>query len=464
MPRSSEPAPVAEWDFGREFDPLRALVGGFRLRDGPGSRAQQVLAGTGRALRFDGVRDHLVLPADDVGTLDVARRGTSVSVFALFRRATSGTGFVAGMWQEDDTDPRRQYGLFIDLPTYGGAQQVIGHVSADGRPSDGLPYSRSYSATARMVGFDQWRVVGFTYDGAFVRSYLDGITDVREQFTERAAPLGAALTYSKNPFYYPHGLNGRSVSDFTVGAVKLTHKLGNFFGGDVARLAVWDTALSPEDAFGLARRWTPRGRPTIRFDFYRPRETMAEEDGGWASPTWPPEVVGWRQDDLTPHADEGSGPRPFTVASGPGRPHLSRVPASGGWAPSLVYFDQVRGLSSSDISRVSYRRPEQAGSERVLLAVRVDAYWYVTDHRSRDAYDHDMVIVDTGAAAWYALESQKPTGPLPEGEVGALGFFADGVGAARTELGDIQVHTRPLPGGGRLSTAQPESSPRWGAI
>ncbi|WP_139344426.1 hypothetical protein [Rathayibacter sp. VKM Ac-2630] len=45
----------------------------------------------------------------------MAASGDEVSVFALVRRRSEGTGFIAGMWQEDDGDPRRQYGLFIDL-------------------------------------------------------------------------------------------------------------------------------------------------------------------------------------------------------------------------------------------------------------------------------------------------------------------------------------------------------------
>ena len=279
--------PVAEWNFA---DSLTS--GAWTLADGDGSHARVTASG----IRFDGVNDFLRIDRDRVGALDIARRGEEVTVVALARRDSLDTGFIAGLWQEHDHDPRRQYGLFLSLPTYGGGQQVVGHVSADGAASDDLPYSRDYSASARMVAPGQWRVVGFTYDGEHITSYLDGVADARPQFTERGAPLGAARSYAKNPYYYPHGLNAETTSEFTVGAVMLTGGMGNFFKGDLARLAVWDSALTAGEMMAVARAWTAQEHPLVRFDFYRPPGGVDRVSGGWDGDRWPLAAVGWTGD------------------------------------------------------------------------------------------------------------------------------------------------------------------------
>lgn len=65
------------------------------------------------------------------------------------------TGFLGGIWQENNNDPRRQYGLFVDLPVYGGSEQVAGHVSFEGGATTGYPYSRDYSANTTRFYTEQ---------------------------------------------------------------------------------------------------------------------------------------------------------------------------------------------------------------------------------------------------------------------------------------------------------------------
>lgn len=244
---------IIEWDFR---DGSLDDRNGHGLRLVPaGGVAAQVVDGVG-ALRFDGT-GYLRIPEAEVGPLDVANAGDRVSVVALVRRETRSTGFIAGMWQEHDRDPRRQYGLFTSLPVYGGDQQVCGHVSADGRPSPGLPYSRDYAATEQPVCLGSWHVVAFDYDGAAITAYLDGIADPRPSYTEPGPPLGASLSYAKNPYCYPLGLNGRSRSDFTIGGVLLTAGMGNFFIGAIARVLVTPDALGPERMRKIAESWRP---------------------------------------------------------------------------------------------------------------------------------------------------------------------------------------------------------------
>lgn len=455
----SADAPVAEWDFRRRSRPLVSLDGRLTLRNAAGSHVASLSDGVvGRALSFDGRADHLVIPAADVGDLHVAASGDEVSVFALVRRRSEGTGFIAGMWQEDDGDPRRQYGLFIDLPTYGGAEQVIGHVSSTGGPSAGLPYSRDYSATARMIGYDEWRVIGFTYDGTEIRSFLDGVTDLRPTFTERQSPLGEGLTYAKNPFHYPDGLNRRSISDFTVGAVRLTGEPGNFFGGQLARLAVWRRALSPAEAMTLARSWTPALLPVARFDFVRPREIVGSADGGWDDPAWPLEVVGWRQIPLRQPASRRSGASPFVVEAQHSfvvearhaSPHLSRV-GPPPHPPTLVFVEHLAGVEWRELARLQFRCDDVPGveTEGFRAAVRLDGRWFTTARDLPRTGGAPAVV--PGDEHWIPLERAVPATssaaradevadvePDPGAAVSAIGFVAWGDGAS-VRLASVSV-------------------------
>ncbi|CAM3728979.1 LamG-like jellyroll fold domain-containing protein [Occultella aeris] len=254
--RASEDLSRVEWNFTAGPDLLDTTGNGLRLEPGSDSGPVEWVPDedVGGALRFDHGR-YLSIPAARVGPLDAGRRGDRVSVIALLRRRSPTTGFIAGMWQEDDNDPRRQYGLFVSLPVYGGDQRVCGHVSADGRPSEGLPYSRDYSASKRAVGLERWHVVAFSYDGAQVTSYLDGVSDDHVDYTEPGPPLGMGWRYRKNPYEYRSGLNRGAASDFTVGSVRLTSGMANHFTGDLARLRVTPAALSPAQLRFTSDRW-----------------------------------------------------------------------------------------------------------------------------------------------------------------------------------------------------------------
>jgi hypothetical protein len=240
---------VAFWDFAGPSPPFTTRGGRepFPLHNGDGANVVSVSDGPfGHAATFDGTSDYLVLPAEDVGALNLSQFGDSCTVVAWVKRANASNHFIAGMWQEDNNDPRRQYGLFVSLPYYGGDDQVCGHVSRSGGPTPGYPYSRDYSATLRTVGLDMWRFVGFTYDGNQIVSYLDGATDSRPTYTDRQGN-----TYPKNPYRFSLGLNRTSVSDFTVGAVQLTDAMGNFFSGQLGGVAVFSRALSEPEIMGL---------------------------------------------------------------------------------------------------------------------------------------------------------------------------------------------------------------------
>lgn len=253
---SEVPDLVAVWDFsepeGATLWKSKAGTGEFPLRVGDGAPKPHPEGPlSGRSLEFDGEKDFLFLPNAELGDLNISGKGASVSVVAWVWRVNPLHSFVGGIWQEHDGDPRRQYGLFIHLPLYGGKDNVCGHVSQAGGASPGLPYSRDYSANISSVPFREWVCAAFTYDGIEARSYLNGVFEPRPEYKEPDPPKAMGWTYSKNPYRFEEGL-GDNGGDFTVGAVLLTRGMGNHFGGRIGGLAVFRRALPPDELQRLA--------------------------------------------------------------------------------------------------------------------------------------------------------------------------------------------------------------------
>lgn len=157
------------------------------------------------------------------------------------------TGFVAGMWNEHQDGGKRQYGLFISLPYNNGENQVCGHISKTGKPSPPFPYSIDYSASQQKVPSNEWMFVAITYNGKYIKSYINGSFEKREpEFINNTKGFEGypnGLIQSKNPYYFPYGM-GNNGSDFTIGAVLLKKGMGNFFKGQIGGLAVFDRVLS----------------------------------------------------------------------------------------------------------------------------------------------------------------------------------------------------------------------------
>jgi hypothetical protein len=144
---------------------------------------------------------------------------------------------IAGMWNE--TEKKRQYCLFLNLGIWGSSQQVGGHISGTGGPTEGYKYCMDAAIGETIVPYDSWQCVAFTYDGKEIRSYLNGIFDKRE---------------NRNPYPYNSGIcdGGENGSDFTVGAVHRSGEMGNFFVGKISGLAIYDRALEDEELAYLA--------------------------------------------------------------------------------------------------------------------------------------------------------------------------------------------------------------------
>ena len=244
----SVPTLIAYWDFAdKEY--LTSKGFSATLRGEGESMPTLVEQGplSGRSLHFDG-NDYLYIPYDETGSLNV--KSGEVTVIAWLRWTAEQIGFVGGMWNEYEDGGKRQYGLFVSLPHYNGRNQVCGHISRTGKPTPPFPYSIDYSASRQIVPEGEWCAVAFTYDGEYIRSYFNGEFEAREEelidHTIGFEGYPEGLRQVKNPYYFPDGI-GDNGSDFTVGAVFVNKRIGNFFKGEIGGLAVYDRALTAEE-------------------------------------------------------------------------------------------------------------------------------------------------------------------------------------------------------------------------
>lgn len=242
---------VALWDFKEKEGRDRKAVGlgKFPLEEENGT-LPRISEGpmSGYSAQF-GNKAFLKLENAKTGALNIfgVKQGVTVIAWVKWK---GNTGFVAGMWNEYQDGGKRQYGLFVSLPHYNGRDQVCGHISNTGKPTPPFPYSIDYSASKQQVAKNQWQCVAFTYDGEYIKSFLNGEFQAREpeliNNTKGFEGYTDGLTQSKNPYYFPNGM-GNNGSDFTVGAVLLKSGMGNFFTGLIGGLAVFNRALSEDE-------------------------------------------------------------------------------------------------------------------------------------------------------------------------------------------------------------------------
>jgi hypothetical protein len=249
---------VALWDFKEPEGQARKAIGRgeFPLIEQDGT-LPRISEGplSGYSTHF-GNKAYLSLSNSAVGQLNINGKKQGVTVIAWVKWTGEQTGFVGGMWNEYKDGGKRQYGLFLSLPHYNGKNQVCGHISQTGKPTAPFPYSIDYSASKQDAPSNQWICIAFSYDGKFIKSYLNGIFERRApeliNHTNGFEGYPDGLVQSKNPYFYPDGI-GNNGSDFTVGAVLLKTGMGNFFRGEIGGLAVFDRALTDRELKNISK-------------------------------------------------------------------------------------------------------------------------------------------------------------------------------------------------------------------
>lgn len=271
------PGLVAFWTFGEDTGQPRissgtkqkhALqeVGGpiARVEGGPFSGYSAELNG----------HQYFRIPYAQTGDLNISGKNAQVSMFAVVRIVDlKQSRTIAGMWSEgkganDDTGSR-QYALLMNMPTYGGPLQLTPHISSEGgvtRRADGsaFPWCADYAASVSKVPEEEWCTLGFTYDGQYIRAYINGVMEPRALDPVKDKRADAYFTSEgpngkdrgMNPYYHGRGIfrydpklhaitKPDGGADFTVGArYAVGSMLREATKGKFGGLAVFSRALT----------------------------------------------------------------------------------------------------------------------------------------------------------------------------------------------------------------------------
>lgn len=274
----STPGLVAFWNFSEKPGEARVTDGGgerYPLQEINGPIQRMDKAPFNGAARLTG-KEWLQIAYEDTGALNICGPDAQVSMIAFVKLDNALKTSIAGMWSEgkgahDDTGTR-QYALLLDMPAYGGPQNVTPHISAEGgvtMRADGtkFPWCADYAANVSKVETGKWISVAFTYDGAYIKAYYNGVFEPRELYPKADRRDDPYFTSEgpdggdrgMNPYYHGRGIfcydpdvdydpPKIDPSDFIVGA---RYAVGSFtkeaMKGAIAGLAVFDRALSDDE-------------------------------------------------------------------------------------------------------------------------------------------------------------------------------------------------------------------------
>lgn len=278
------PGLVAFWTFGEEAGQPRLSTGTRNPHPltEVGGPIARVAGGpfSGYAADLNG-QQYFRIPYPETGDLNISGKDAHVSMFAVVRIINlKQSRTIAGMWSEgkgaNDDSGTRQYALLMNMPTYGGPNKLVPHISSEGgvsRRADGsaFPWCCDYAVTAHEVPTEQWCTLGFTYDGQYLRAYINGVLDKLELDPVKHKRADHYFTHGgpdgqdrgMNPYYHGRGIfcydpakHAQSKpgggSDFTVGARYAVGKmLGEATIGKFGGLAVFNRALTDAEMKAL---------------------------------------------------------------------------------------------------------------------------------------------------------------------------------------------------------------------
>lgn len=248
---AAEPAGlVAFWDFVEEAGQPRIskAAPALALQEMQGPIERVAEGPFGQAIRLR-PGQWLRIPRADLGPLNIHGKDAQVSVVAWVRRESkTAWQAIAGVW--DESRKKRQYCLFLSgakmtdfrtMTRTAARDRIHGHLSAVGGPTPGEDFCITYATSGGTVDFAGWHCLALSYDGKTIRVWRDGVLDEAE---------------GMNPFPYPEGIfdGGAEGAEFTVGSVSVGGKPGNFFGGLIGGLAIFNRALTAEEMRALSEK------------------------------------------------------------------------------------------------------------------------------------------------------------------------------------------------------------------
>lgn len=183
-------------------------------------------AGFGKALRFDGVDDYLVVP------------GRPVHQFA------GSNDFTIAMWVKPETN-----GTLYRMFSYSAAEQLRDALTVESTGCVSLALAKgSFSGNSRAVSataipWNRWSHVAGVKDGAALRVYVNGVL------------AGTGVVHSTV-------MNApASTSDTYIAATALP--VSGYFRGDLDEIQIWNTALSASQIADWMYRAPDRSHPRI---------------------------------------------------------------------------------------------------------------------------------------------------------------------------------------------------------
>lgn len=431
------PGLVAFWDFSEPRAPYcsKAGCGGpLPLRNGTGSRVAKGTSGPfGNSVIFNGTADYLVIPAAEVGALNIgANGGNAVTVIAWWKRSNSSSSdFIAGCW--DESGLRRQYGLFVDLPTYGGDNKVCFHVSRNGQATPGYPYSRDYANSNGTEPSRTGEWIAGTYDGAEARAYLEALFEPYPSYTD-----GLGNTYAKNPYIFTAGLNA-AASDFHVGANPVS-PTWNFAAGELGALLVFNRALSQAEIAAVQN--------VLNSASYGFKHTAHQWNQAVTGVNAIFGMVAYRGATALDESGSGIGVFVRTAFGTPSQHFIYRSSTSGAGIALFGITNLAPGITTANLKTLAFQMANANTGDTVRLCVRIGSTWYATETTysvaAATASGSDWSLAETktltfskAAAGWrditltvgstLSLAGGVRGSDLPDGDITGIGIYSPGV-------------------------------------
>lgn len=468
------PGLVAMWDF--QEDPK----GGNAITSRMGAESVTLIArGTstvvkdavdpgpfGPSLVLDGAT--VFVKDGEIGGLDVTQNGgTQVTVINWVNdtaRSHDDTGdgisFRAGSHVEGGPESARQYGSYFDDSAYLGWSHghYSPHISAQDGPSPGYPYLRDFAASARKVftgvGQGQWHMEAFTYNGAEIIAYIDGLADVWKAVQE-CQPLqpGYTLrqTVDRNPFFLGKPINNSpTMKRFSIGAAisgEPPFEGVNFTTGRLGGVAVFNRALTAEEIMAIRIRTLRPDEPITTYSFeVTSTGPQPLDDIGWSA------TAGLNNVDVS--ADVGDDYR-ISRPDGATKAFLRKASSTIGatWVP-------LTGLSSAQVKRVRFKLLSSTSSsapQRLLVKIG-DQWWasataYSMGKPASDETDWSQASLITHAMAndkgrWRSVslgsgvlkvDADANDKAISTGPLNSIGFISEGGDGSNARITDLEL-------------------------